>query len=305
MIDYENHSWLRIVLTVRGTVGPRLMVRVAIAIGLGILALWAYRNAGVAVPPLAHTLIGVALGLLLVFRTNASYARYVEARVLLGRINDASRDLARQVAAYVPVGPHIAGVHRDLARWIDALYGLLVQNLRDEDRLDALSDRLEAHEIAQLRSTKTRPLVVGTWISARLAELHAEGRVHIEILRAMDANLTAIVQAVGGCQRIRGTPVPFAYAQHIKVFLVLFCYTVPFVMVETLGLYTPVASAVLAFALFGIDEIGVEIEDPFGTDPNDLPMDRIGATIATSVGELLAAGSGVVTNAPESTAAAE
>jgi putative membrane protein len=303
MIDYDAQSWWRIVLTVRGSVAPRLVVRVAISIGLGIAALWAYQNAGVAVPPLAHTLIGVALGLLLVFRTNASYARYVEARMLLGRINDASRDLARQVASYVPSGADSVGLHRDLARWIESFYWLLVQNLREEDRLEALGDRLEPSEVAQLRPVKARSLVIAGWISSRLSALHRQGRFDSEVLRAMDANLTAMVQAVGGCQRIRGTPVPFAYAQHIKTFLVLFCYTVPFVMVETLGLYTPIASAVLAFALFGIDEIGVEIEDPFGTDPNDLPMDRIGNTISASVGEVLAASRG--TAAESSTAAAE
>ncbi len=105
----------------------------------------------------------------------------------------------------------------------------------------------------------------------------------------MDANLTTMIGGLGGCERIRRTPVPFAYAQHIKVFVVLFCYTVPFALVEALGIYTPIAAAVLSFALFGIDEIGVEIEDPFGTDPNDLPMERIGDTIEASCRELLGA----------------
>lgn len=57
--------------------------------------------------------------------------------------------------------------------------------------------------------------------------------------------------------------------------MTLFTFTAPFAMVDTLHRYTPVASAVLAFALFGIDEIGIEIEDPFGHDPNDLPLDAI------------------------------
>jgi ion channel-forming bestrophin family protein len=73
--------------------------------------------------------------------------------------------------------------------------------------------------------------------------------------------------------------VPFAYAQHIKTFVVLFCFTVPFAKTETMRWYTPIASGLLAFALFGIDEIGVEIEDPFGCDENDLPLDDILATI--------------------------
>jgi putative membrane protein len=83
------------------------------------------------------------------------------------------------------------------------------------------------------------------------------------------------------------TPVPFAYAQHIKTFVVLFCFTVPFAMAETMGWYTPVASGLLAFALFGIEEIGIEIEDPFGYDANDLPLDAILATIETDTAQVI------------------
>jgi ion channel-forming bestrophin family protein len=288
MIDYDPQSWLRIVSTIRGTVAPRLVGRVVVAIALGFVALWAYESAGVAVPPLAHTLIGVALGLLLVFRTNASYGRYVEAREMLGRLVSASRDLARQVASYVASDAAGGDHRRDIQRWIGAFYELLVQNVREQDRLEALRGRLTADELAELTGATARAAVAARWISLRLAALRRGGSIDAETLRVMDGNVTLMVQVLGGCERIRRTPVPFAYAQHIKVFLVLFCYTVPFVMVESLGAYTPVASAVLAFALFGIDEIGVEIEDPFGTDPNDLPMDQIGAAIEHSVAELLA-----------------
>ena len=103
----------------------------------------------------------------------------------------------------------------------------------------------------------------------------------------MDANLTTMMVGLGGCERVRRTPIPFAYAQHIKVFVVLFCYSVPFAIVEPLGIYTPIASAVLSFALFGIDEIGVEIEDPFGDDPNDLPMERIGDALQAATREIV------------------
>lgn len=290
MIDYDSKRWLRIVLTLRGSVAPNLVGRVGIAVVLGLLAVWAHGHSDVAIPPLAHTLIGVALGLLLVFRTNASYGRYVEARELLGRLNNASRDLARQVATYVEPHPERAELHRDVHRYLVAFFHLLVQNLRDEDRLDALADRLEPHEREALTKVRARCVVVARWLGSRLFDAHRRGTLGAEPLRAMDGNLGTMIGALGGCERIRRTPVPFAYAQHIKVFLALFCYTVPFAMVETLEGYTPLAAAILAFALFGIDEIGVEIEDPFGTDPNDLPMERIGQVIDGSVADVLADG---------------
>jgi putative membrane protein len=291
MIDYDPKAWLRIVVTLRGAVGPRLLGRVTIALALGFLAWWAHLSFELSVPPVAHTLIGAALGLLLVFRTNASYGRYVEARELLGRIVNASRDLARQVVTYVEDHPERAALRADVLRWLGAFYRLLVQSVRDERELGDLGERLTAAERAQLEPLRHRPSVVIAWISARLYAAHRAGALETEPLRAMDANLTTLIAALGGCERIRRTPVPFAYAQHIKLFMVLFCYTVPFAIVDALGAYTAIASGALSFALFGIDEIGVEIEDPFGTDPNDLPMERIGDTVEASTRELMQAGS--------------
>jgi putative membrane protein len=106
-------------------------------------------------------------------------------------------------------------------------------------------------------------------------------------LAVMDQNLTSFSDSWGGAERILKTPIPFAYAHHIKAFLALFAFTVPFALSDQMGWLTPVAAAAIAFALFGIDEIGVEIEDPFGYDPNDLPLDEVGATIARDVGDIL------------------
>ena len=135
-----------------------------------------------------------------------------------------------------------------------------------------------------------RAPIVLRWISEQL-ELEAKaGRLSDQRLQTIDANLTAFNDALGGAERILKTPIPFAYAQHIKIFVILFCYTVPFALSEALQQYTWIAVAALAFALFGIDEIGVEIEDPFGYDPNDLPVDAIGDTIDASLRDIEAVG---------------
>jgi len=95
------------------------------------------------------------------------------------------------------------------------------------------------------------------------------------------------MDSIGSCERIVKTPVPFAYAQHIKLLVLLFCITLPFAIVDTMRWGTPVVAGLLALALFGIDELGVEIEDPFGSDANDLPLEAVGRSVATSTRELL------------------
>jgi predicted membrane chloride channel (bestrophin family) len=133
------------------------------------------------------------------------------------------------------------------------------------------------------------PAIGHTLIGAALARAGLSDEAVAVRQRSFDETLGLFSDAFGGCERIRSTPVPFAYAHHIKLLVFLFCYTVPFVMVDSMGWITPIATAIVCFGLFGIDEIGVEIEDPFGTDPNDLPMERLIEHLEVSTREILAA----------------
>ncbi|MDX2090511.1 MAG: bestrophin family ion channel [Kofleriaceae bacterium] len=282
MIDYDGRAWLPILFRLRGSVIPRLLPRCVIAAAIGAAAVIALEERDLKIPTLAHTLVGVALGLLLVFRTNASYDRYWEGRRLVGFMVNRSRDLARQVAAYI----ENAETRVRIARLIPAFYWLSAETLRKSPSLGAAAPLLTDAQRTTLAGAGFRAPLVLRWISE---ELHLEakaGRLSEQRLQALDANLTAFNDALGGAERILKTPIPFAYAQHIKIFVVLFCFSAPFAMAEVMGWATPVASSLLALALFGVDEIGVEIEDPFGDDPNDLPLDAIGAGIEKAVGEM-------------------
>jgi putative membrane protein len=179
------------------------------------------------------------------------------------------------------------GERSEIGRLVVLFYRVTAQALRDERDLTPFAALLAERERAELDRAKSRPLVVAAWISRRIAEEARRVGTPEQRLLAMDANVTALIDCWGGCERIHRTPVPLAYAQHIKIFVTLWCFSVPFALVDTMRLYTPFAAALLAFALYGIDEIGVEIEDPFGHDPNDLAVDAIGDGIEASTAELL------------------
>ncbi len=288
MIEYEAENWWAVSFHFRGSVIPRIAVRASVATLIGLLAATLFHfDERFAIPTLLHTLVGLVLGLLLVFRTNASYDRWWEGRKFLGTIINRSRDLMRQIATYIP-DEELAGEseRKRLARYLGAMYRLCCQSLREEDDLDALEGYLSDKEREALTARSFRANTVATWIAARLAAQASKRRVSDRLVAAMDANLTAINDAVGACHRILHTPVPLAYAQHTKLFVSLFCFTVPFAIVREMTWFTPFASALLTFAFFGIDEIGVEIEDPFGFDPNDLPMEDIGDAIDASTVEI-------------------
>jgi ion channel-forming bestrophin family protein len=280
VIDYDAKSWFGTVVKLKGSVIPALIGRILLCAGIGAAAASLFDTRGVRLPSIAHTLLGLALGLLLVFRTNASYDRYWEGRKLLGAMVNRSRDLVRQASSFIDgQDPDARSARAEVRRLVVVLYALIRQYLRKERDLGALGAPLSAAERDALNDVAVRPVLAVHWISERLMENLRAGRLSEERLQLLDANVTAIVDYWGGAERIMKTPIPFAYAQHIKSFLTLFCLTAPFAMVESMRWHTPIAAAVLAFGMFGIDEIGVEIEDPFGHDANDLPLDAIGARI--------------------------
>ena len=285
MVEYNAKNWLDVLFRLRGSILPRLLPRIAAVAVLGVGAAALFARNGAFVPPLGHTLVGVALGLLLVFRTNTAYDRFWEGRRLFGTLVNRARDFARQVVSYIDSPED----RRILVRHIQLSYALIRQHVRGERDLAALGTLCTDDERAALTPVACRPNVAMRWISDRLAARANAQTLQEGRLRMLDQHLTLFAECLGGAERILRTPIPFAYAQHIKAFLVLFCFTAPFAMVQAMGWYTPIAAAVLAFALFGIDEIGVEIEEPFGYDANDLPLDRFGETINRDTDELLAA----------------
>jgi len=287
MIQYDPKNLASVIFRLRGSVFVRMLPRVLLAGVIGQISYVAYLRIGLKFPTIVHTLIGVALGLLLVFRTNASYDRYWEGRKLVGAMTNRCRDLCRQASSYL----ESIEARSAIRRYACAFYQLASASLGDRPGLDIDESLLSADERAALADVQFRAPTVTAWISSVLAaEAHA-GKLSDQRLQLFDQNITALNDALGGAERIHRTPVPFAYAQHIKIFVVLFVFTAPFAMVDSTRAYTGLAAALLALALFGIDEIGVEIEDPFGDDPNDLPMDAIGAGIERATTDILSLGS--------------
>jgi putative membrane protein len=103
----------------------------------------------------------------------------------------------------------------------------------------------------------------------------------------LDQNVQLLIDYLGGCERIHKTPLPFAYVVHLRRALILYCFTLPFALVESFGWGTILDTLLVAYVFFGIEEIGVEIENPFGQDDNDLPLERICATIEQNLQALL------------------
>ncbi len=287
MIEYDTKRWAQIVFRVHGSVLPRIASRVSVVIIVAAGLTYGRMALGWDVPTSTtlHALVGVALGLLLVFRTNSSYDRFWEGRILIGAMVNNTRDLARQTASYLADSPE--EVRHRIGHYIIALFASIRRSLRRERDAPELNELLNDDEREQMLHTSAPPLLVARWLSDQLAAEAKAGRLPEERLRMIDGGISDLVDQWGGAERILKTPVPFAYAHHIKGFLMIFCLTAPLALLKSMGWYTPLGAAIIAYGLYGIDEIGIEIEEPFGYDVNDLPMDGIGETIARNVSDIL------------------
>ncbi|GMU58183.1 MAG: membrane protein [Candidatus Xenobia bacterium] len=287
MVEYNPRRWSSVLIHLHGSVMPRLVPRIGSVCFVSLLAFVLYEQTGFKLSSVTHTLVGAALGLLLVFRTNTSYDRYWEGRKLLGMMVNRLRDLMRQVAAYLDADQQ---AQAETQRRLHVTFALIRQYLRFETDLSVLGAPITPEEAKALEPVRCRPVVYLVWLSQIFCQATRCGNLHPEAFRQIDQNLTSLIDSLGGAERIVRTPVPFAYAQHIKGFLFIFCFSVPFVLVEHMGWFSVAGSAAVAYALFGIEEIGVEIEDPFGRDANDLPLEAIEQGITTATSDILKAG---------------
>lgn len=229
-----------------------------------------------------HSLVGFVLSLLLVFRTNSAYERWWEGRKLWGSFVNNSRNLALKIHSLT----EDAEVRKTFAVLIENYVTATKDTLRD--RLD-LAQMRECNKYSQTfyNTTTHLPNQVMKALYAETMTLHRSGKITGEQLLFINAELQSFTDNMGACERIKKTPIPYSYNIFIKKVIFLYVFTMPFGFVREFGYWAaPIVS--LLFYVFGsIELIAEEIEDPFGDDANDLPLDAICGTISKSVREIL------------------
>jgi ion channel-forming bestrophin family protein len=285
MIDYDPRRWETQLLAGQGAVGPRIAFRIGL-VGVWCLAVQLVHSFvyPIGVPATVHALVGVALGLLLVFRTNASYDRFWEGRKAWGCIVNNSRNIARAASGLLEDRPKLV---KTVLQWAAVYPHACMRALRGETGLGPAADRLPPAEVTEVLASSHVPLAVAARISHALGEVRGTGVFAERSAVAIDSIVRGMIDDIGVCERIKKTPLPFAYVVHLRRALVLYCVTLPFTLVAQYSWTSVLFTLFITYILFGIDEIGVEIENPFGSDPNDLPLEDICATVEADVLGLL------------------
>lgn len=273
----EKENWFGVLLQFRASVIPAILPRVifcaAFAVFISALHDLDYP---VALPTLSLVVPSIVLGLLLVFRTNTAYERYWEGRKLWGVANNTIRNFARTIWVVIP-----EKTSDDREEKKDALKLLLAfivatkLHLRNEpaNYQDELKELLSEKKYQKLQQMKTPPLEIAFWIGDYLQQKYEQSYIDSYQINNLFKFLDMLVDILGGCERILKTPIPLAYSIHLKQMLMLYCLTLPFQVIQDAQWWTPLIVSLISFAVFGIEEIGIEIENPFGYDTNDLPLD--------------------------------
>ncbi|MGB8664116.1 MAG: bestrophin family ion channel [Serratia inhibens] len=286
MIIRPNQHWFLRLFDWHGSVLSKITFRLFLNILMSIVAIiiyqW-YEQLGIHLTIAPFSLLGIAIAIFLGFRNSASYSRFVEARMLWGTLLIAERTLLRQLKNLLPEDKKS---HEEIAKYLIAFSLSLKHQLRSTDPTDDLHRILPreafSEVIASPMPTNRALLLLGNEIGT----LRLEGKLSDVTYRMLDNKLDELAHVLGGCERIANTPVPFAYTLILQRTVYLFCSLLPFALVSDLHYMTPFVSVFISYTFLSWDSLAEELEDPFGTSANDLPLNAICNTIERNLMEM-------------------
>jgi putative membrane protein len=278
-------KWYQLLFAWNDSVLPAILPQLFIMLAIASAAVFSGgRIFGdkIALSTAPFTLVGLALAIFLAFRNNVSYDRYWEARKAWGSVLIHTRSMAAQLLAYTParLGDYAAS---DYVRHLIAFTYALKHQLRASDASADLVRHLPARTCAELENVQFKPIAICTRIRFALARLQQRREISDITLSMLDAQLNALDGAVGVCERIYSTPIPFAYSVLLHRTVYLYCFMLPFGLVDLTGWLTPLVCVFVAYTLFALEAIADQIEDPFDQTANALDLDAIVQTIERAV----------------------
>ncbi|MBV2195784.1 MAG: hypothetical protein KUL78_04680 [Flavobacterium sp.] len=287
MVQYNPKDWLSYIFLFHKSDTFRQLIPMMLLIGIyagGIayleLEYWKLsENSNVKNLNLMHTTVGFVLSLLLAYRTNTAYDRWWEGRKQWGLLVNNSRNLAIKLSAYLTD----ENDRLFFRKAIPVYASILSKHLTNEEVGKALYEGLDL----EIDQHKHRPNQVAKMIFQKANDLYESGKISGDQFYIINRELQSFADVCGACERIKNTPIPYSYSSFIKKFIFFFIMTLPFGFVFSLGYYVIPVVVFIFYVLSSLELIAEEIEDPFGSDANDLPTAKLALNIKKHVEEIL------------------
>ena len=281
MIVPAKRGFWQLLITLQGSVLPRVIPQILLVAALSGAAWLVYHSFPeyfTSYSASAFGVLGLLLSLLLGFRNNASYARWWEARHQLGALIMHARSLGRLTVAHLN-SPSSKAAQQQIFVLLRAFNRTLIYGLRDKPLLPELTPML-GEALGTKVVAKSNPAdYLLLLISQQIAVARTEGWLSDIIAAEFERLVSDLANVQAACERLKNTPIPFAYMLLAHRTAYLFCFLLPFALVASTGLTTPIISCVVAYAFFGLDALSAELEEPFGEKPNQLPLFSIERTL--------------------------
>jgi putative membrane protein len=289
MIIRPKDNWLRLLFVWRGSVLPQILPRLGALVVLSVAVVLAHGQLLTYKVPLTaapFTLFGVTLAIFLGFYNNASYDRFWEGRKLWGALLNTTRSLTRQA---LTLGPSPSGIPEtgQFLRLLIAFVYALKHQLRRTDAGPDLGRLLPAPLAYTVQQATFKPMLLllelGRWVQQR----HGGSPADLGAQLAFDHNLNQLSDIVGGCERLAGTPIPFTYSVVLHRTVYMYCFLLPFGLVDSTGWATPLIVAFVGYTFMALDAIMRDIEEPFALGDNDLALNNMSHMIESTMLEMI------------------
>lgn len=288
IIRPKTLSTLTLLFSLKGSIIPAIWRKVlfTVLVSSAVVAIHGTLfNFKVILTATPFTLWGLTLAIFLGFRNTVAYQRFWEARTLWGELLIVSRNLTRQSLSLLP---GLSREHRrDLAEGLIVFSRALKSDLRGDPQgaeIQAWIDKGSEHPAAPKRCL---PNAVLGELGKRYMAATQLDQVSPVVQVDIDQQLSRLSYVLGGCERISNTPIPYPYILMLHRIVHVYCFLLPFCLVDSIGWFTPFAVCVLAYTFFGLDALGDQIADPFDKQPNDLPLEAMCRNLEIAVLEML------------------
>jgi putative membrane protein len=282
----EHDSFLQNALALNGSVTPRVIKKVFFVFLYScLIAVINYVHPAIFLPIGPFEYAGLVMGLILVFRLNAGYDRWWEARKIWGNIVNQSRNLAIIISNYALTDDSNEKLR--ITNYIAAMPFLIKNSLRISDSVDDITHLVRKNDLLKITQSENKPAIVSSMIAYELNKFRFQNKLDpFSFLQAEKAR-ALILDCHGACERILKTPIPFVMAVKSRRFIFLFLLALPFATVNNALYITPFITGLVAYALLSLDQIGVELQNPFSQDRlSHLPLNNICTTIEKNIVEI-------------------
>lgn len=285
MIKYNPKSWITLIFIIHKSDTLRILWKELLYMGVFTLlivyiVMTFFPNAPILEKLISvYSLIGFVISLLLVFRTNTAYERWWEGRKKWGELVNDTRNLAVKMNALTQNDDHKSFFNRMIPNFVFAMKEHLREGVIWEE-LDLTSE-----EKLYFENKRHIPLAIVNLMYQKIKILSDQKLISKHEFYIIDKNLNALMDSCGACERIKNTPIPFSYSLFIKKFIFVYVISLPLCFVTIFGYFSALIATFVFYVLVSMEVLAEEIEDPFGTDDNDLPTDDLAQKIKVSVNE--------------------